>query len=1085
MKTQLKPISKWFIAGIITAGSASLINPALAQTPVNTPISNKAFVEYTDESGIKHTVESNELIINVAQVYSATIEEDRNEKGVAGKTVNFAHKLTNTGNGPDTYSISTLANLSSDDSRLGDITTSLIDSDISYFFDENCNGKTDDGELPFAGDTVTLDAGESACMVLAFQVPVDANKDDKMGAQLIVKAHEGTGSGVDGKVEDKGDNNDATDPLAGFDTNGDVLTVTNNAVLDLEKTATPIEGTFKESDADINFDVNGDGSIDDAPVNIIKYEVTVQNDSITPAKDVVIFDGAPEHTVVLPSGTYGPQSFNINSLQGDTPVEVVDDLADEGTNIDLNQDGVNGSTEADIGIDLNNNGNTTDTDPISGVYAVKKELSVGKVGVTFHVAYDPLKVPAETDLVNIAFACADLNNDGNFDGEGECNDPDPTTSGPDTSNPTTNPSENNSGGSITDTGDKGNDPDDDTNGGGDDDGSVDGTQTITTVPAGAEAYFYNIVTNLGNKADSYDLVTENDLTNPFPAGTSFSYQNGTGTADLTDTNGNFTVDTGLIDPVTCLEIDSSTTTVAGTNIELTCNQKLIRVVASLPQDGGSKATESLATTTATSFNDPTVTFSKIEKLESITGPTVDVANTAITSIDPATNIDDAASGVATTFDIALGESKEVGIYIANEGGINDSFTLLAEGVNEGDMVPDGWSVVFKHNGIDTNADGSVDVAASGEIITATPNIGPGSVMHITAVFTAPADAAKALADSDQVGAVNGNAASGDTDLDYIISIKVSSNVTGASDRKLEAFDVESTSSVDISPDSLSGQAENGGSEVYPHTLTNTGNTTEEVTLGTSDSGSGDGFTSIIMVDHDNDPSTPDKNIALLCADGETEVLAEQADGSVASIEIACPAGTLNLEPGEEVSINVQVQVPPEAPEGYKNNTTITATGSSAGASDEAIDTTEVVNGDVTLDKYVGVSAGCDGTITGMFEKDPSNGPGVKPGECLVWKLIASNNGLAKTENTIIRDEIKSGVETMETASFKSCRLSETAPGDVIYSSTVLDPALQFICDPQGPSADANYDPATMTISFDVGDLESGDLYVAEFMTRVE
>ncbi|WP_236689227.1 hypothetical protein [Photobacterium angustum] len=85
MKTQLKPISKWFIAGIITAGSASLINPALAQTPVNTPISNKAFVEYTDESGIKHTVESNELIINVAQVYSATIEEDRNEKGVAGK----------------------------------------------------------------------------------------------------------------------------------------------------------------------------------------------------------------------------------------------------------------------------------------------------------------------------------------------------------------------------------------------------------------------------------------------------------------------------------------------------------------------------------------------------------------------------------------------------------------------------------------------------------------------------------------------------------------------------------------------------------------------------------------------------------------------------------------------------------------------------------------------------------------------------------------------------------------------------------------------------------------------------------------
>ena len=1086
MKTHLKPISLWVAAGLITVGAGTLSSQALAATAAGTDIKNLATVTYEDESGNSYLATSNEAIVTVKQIYSATIETDLNVSGAKGQTVYLPHVLTNTGNGADDFTLTFGQDLPAGDSRGADTADA---TSIKVYHDLDNSGDPTPGEPELtSGDLVNINGGGLMNLVVAVGIDPLANVGDTVGVTLEAEAHNGTGSNVDGSVTDVGLDLDSTD-----DTNADLITVTDDAVINMTKTATHLEGLGTESDFGV--DVDGDPSTN-LPVSLIRYTVNVTNTGNTDAKDVVVFDGIPDGTTLVETNAtpgYAPTS-TLQTSSNDTLITYAANLVDESSSIDLDQDGVVDASEADIGpgLDLNNNGSSADT-TVPGVYAIDKLLgATNTMSMTFHVAYSPDVVEGDTAIGNVAYSCADLNSDGDFDDAGECNDPDPLTSGPGTTNPTTTPTTSTTGVSVTDTG-----PETGTSGGGDTDGSGNGIQTVDTGSSGSDVFFYNKIINEGNKVDSFDLATVNTS---FPTLTGFQYWNADGTGQLVDTNGFNGADSGPVQPATC---DNTTPTIID-GITVNCNEVLIRVVATLPANAADFTAPFDATTTATSFNDKTKSGDKIERLAAITGPTVDIANSPITSVDPDVDLDpaDISDGfdntdVATIFDEPLGSTVMVPLYIANEGGSSDSFLLRAEGSYDGaawlPALPEGWTVVFKHNGIDTDHDGMVDIAATGALMTATPSIPAGAVLWVTAEITIPSDPTQALSDSLQANAIDANT---DGDLDYIISMVVESTASGATNRKVEAFDVEDAASITISPLSLNNQVEPSGSVSYEHTLGNNGNTIEPVDL--SSTNSEDGFDNTVTIDTDGD-GIPDTEIGNLCdAPATSPILVKQGDGTVDSIELTCDATdgsdtvpTLTLEPGETVPLFVTVFAPGNTTAGTTNVTTITGVSTTnPGITATGIDNSEVVKGQVRLYKFTDIDIGCTGMphTDKNFQKQHTTP--VAPGDCIIWKLVAINEGTSTALNTVVTDKRTEYTQFSNGGGLVQCRNS-TDTGAVKFATdadyALLSDDLGPICNPDAATGlvDLSSAIAGDTVTYTIGDLEPGDRVVGHFVVKVD
>ena len=92
--------------GALAGGAlASVGTQALAATAAGQQIKNLATVTYQDAAGNTYTAESNEAIVTVAQVYSATIGVDNDKPAAPGETVYLPYRLTNTGNGTDLFDV--------------------------------------------------------------------------------------------------------------------------------------------------------------------------------------------------------------------------------------------------------------------------------------------------------------------------------------------------------------------------------------------------------------------------------------------------------------------------------------------------------------------------------------------------------------------------------------------------------------------------------------------------------------------------------------------------------------------------------------------------------------------------------------------------------------------------------------------------------------------------------------------------------------------------------------------------------------------------------------------------------------------
>lgn len=423
-------------AALLTGGMLVHISPVIAATAAGTQIKNLATVTYEDVNGNTYSAQSNEAVITVKQVYSAEVGTDTTKTAAAGQVVYIQHTLTNTGNGPDTYTVS-----AANDASVSD---NLDSSSVKVYVDSNGNGLADAGEQEVS--KVTLEAGQSAPLVIAVTVPNNASTGQKLGVILNATAASGvpvsdisTSKGTDGK--------DAT--------NQSMITVTTNAVVNYTKSA-----------------------VLDAANHTITYTLTATNTGNQTAQDVKFYDALPAGTTFVSASASGLLTSNGDVLPAVGKV-------DEATGMDLNK---NGTIETQL----------------DGISATDASLAPGAtVSVSFKVAYDPLTfnndaIPGSAgDIVkNTGFLKADT--------DGNPNTPDDVVP----SNPTQTVLPQQYGVDADDTGENTGNGADTVNDGKDDTDDADNVQTVDVAPAGTSVLFKVDITNKGTGPDTFELTLD-------------------------------------------------------------------------------------------------------------------------------------------------------------------------------------------------------------------------------------------------------------------------------------------------------------------------------------------------------------------------------------------------------------------------------------------------------------------------------------------------------------------------------------------------------------------------------------------------
>jgi len=378
---------------------------------------------------------------------------------------------------------------------------------------------------------------------------------------------------------------------------------------------------------------------------------------------------------------------------------------------------------------------------------------------------------------------------------------------------------------------------------------------------------------------------------------------------------------------------------------------VLRVVLPPAVVGGGAYTVEKA---AISVNDPSVTSvpPATDTLTTIASGTVDVTNPTggVGQGPEASPVETQSTNPGTTVSFTL--------TVSNTSAAADNYDLAAsdDSTDTGApgldnlTLPAGWTVVFRNGG---------------STIANTGPIAAGGSLTITADVTVPLGAAAVPAPGQS------------------LFFQARSPVTSAFDVKHDAVIVNTIRNVVITPDNT-GQVFPGGSVVYAHTLTNNGSVPEpagSITLSTAESSGLWG--SQIFRDVNGDG---------VLDGGDTPITG--------------PADVPVLAPGATLAILVRVNAPPGAPVGSINTTTVTATpsavvnGTAPSAPDNAVDTTSVVSGNLTLQKEQALDAGCDGTADGAYA---TGGLSALPGTCILYRITATNAGTSNITALIISD----------------------------------------------------------------------------------
>lgn len=433
-----------------------------------------------------------------------------------------------------------------------------------------------------------------------------------------------------------------------------------------------------------------------------------------------------------------------------------------------------------------------------------------------------------------------------------------------------------------------------------------------------------------------------------------------------------------------------------------------QVVAKVTLPSGYSTTSAINTILAvTPVTNPSATPDKITlTIDKVVASTVDLhngdaTNSAVGSVSGASGKDtgqyvetkSAKPGVAVNFPLA----------IENNGVTGDNFNL-----STAPALPTGWTVQYYL------ADGSGN--PTGAAITNTGNIPAAGTVNFVAVVTSPA-----------------SAPAGDQEVIF----KVASPATGLTDVMSDRVTVETNRVLSLQND-RTGQIAPGGTIVYKHTLTNNGNIVEGATVGSlpytiTNDQAANGWVTSLFVDLNND-GIADANELITGND----------------------LGALAIARGAAVNLLIKVQAPTNATAGTPSSVIFTILPTQAGGQSVVAlvntDLTTVTNGQVRLVKEQSLANCSSGVATGVYTQ---NTVSAKPGECVKYKITATNEGNADVTNVVISDATPayttlkviasaSPVVTNATLNTSTAALTDGSTGTVAAEKTPLAPSTSAV-----------------------------------------
>jgi trimeric autotransporter adhesin len=461
---------------------------------------------------------------------------------------------------------------------------------------------------------------------------------------------------------------------------------------------------------------------------------------------------------------------------------------------------------------------------------------------------------------------------------------------------------------------------------------------VLTAPQGATVQFDNVVHNNGTTPDSYDMSM---VSNTFPAGTSFQFYKADGVTPLTDSNGNGIADTGTV-------------AIGGTY------HVIVKAVLPGTASGNNGGAGFTLVKKATSFADPTISDTVTDKLDAITGSTVDVTNNVASPTTAANGEGNTGTTVITTNTVDPGVATTFVVYVKNKSTVADSYDLTVTSV-----LPLNWTVLFKNDG------GAGNCSTTSTNLSNTGVISPNTSKLVCLVVSVPATGAGAIAATTN------------------ISFMAKSATSLAFDVKTDAVTVNTKRNVTLTPNNA-GQAFPGGSITYTHTISNGGNVVEQITTpGTFIIDSLVGWSSVMYEDSNGNGVLDPADIALV------------------------PSTSFPLNPFTSVTVFTKVFAPSTAAVGQIDATSMTVTytntsGVPGGAATTgATDTTTVISGNVGLLKEQGLDVNCNGSLADAgdiaFRVTDIIDTNAVPGSCIRYRITVTNKGTVNVANVVLND----------------------------------------------------------------------------------
>lgn len=955
-----------FIA-LKTIDKGLLVQNAWAITPAGVQIQNQATATYLDASSNLQSTSSNLVQTLVQEVVGIDLVQGQTKTVGINTTANYAHFLTNTGNGPESYTVC--------------IDQSAFQSGgTPNEFDFNNVALYEDTDLDGIGDVLLTTTTEPVNSITAAELLIDPSPSEGCYAittlaggssiQLVVQSDipsTGTAGALTGGeqaryqisawAETEPENNNDTDDV-------------DTAII----TAEPTIEVIKAISANTGVSPSGPYTV----------TLTYRNTSLIDARNLEIVEVLPVNPEAPSANTGGMTYVSSTSSwvhldNTDTQIDSIAALTDDD---ELAQQGT-GFGSTGINVTFCAYDASCSTSPFGSDRMVIQVSSIpaGEEGtLSFDIDIDSGLDDSDVLINSVTYQYENLSgttiDDGGtpFDSNAVTFTIQNTVTAPAVVTNDTDAT----GGELL-----GVDDSSDTNNIVYEENTYDGSDPATSrMEQGGQAVFYNYVWNTGNGEDTFDLTIDNvndregnPLAVPFPAGTTFSLFKADGITPFLDTNSNSSIDTGPLNPgesILVVLVAEPPATLFGTNSDFGWDVTLV----------------------AASGADSNISNAVTDHLSEITQSFIDLTNDGTyntTCVDPSDNmafdplpgtcegtdyqgegLGPEASGV-NTIDLAIGGTTYFPLWAFNidtgNGGATDSYNLSYSTTNfDPDVAPAGWTIEFLESSNGT------DCSAVGSVITNTGTLTPGSNIIACVGITLENTL---VADGQPVD----------------IYFRALSPTSSVADIKLDSFILVENPAIAIIPDS-SGQGSPGGFVIYPHEIQNSGNTNLEcVNVAIVDDLAADGWTSQVILDVNGDG----------LEDAGDLPYTEQFDS------------TTPFVPGQQINVLVKIFVPANAANGTINTSVVTVTARQddldTGAStctgtevtDFSTDVTTVNVSDIVIVKSQALDADCDGVedltdsfVTTSFEVDPL--------QCVRYRLQTTNTGTERMVNLVINDQ---------------------------------------------------------------------------------